>query len=135
MLLWLLITNQATGLVFELILTGENKMSENYGIYPVCVECGDSISNPVCHDCLKEQMFAYLADKIVNGEMSKTDYARMKSAVAKLNTKLWGYRDTGIECIKCSDSLVICPYCYVRHVKTILTSFDSSSFSFFFNFV
>ena len=111
-------------------------MSENYGIYPVCVECGDSISNPVCHECLKEQMFAYLADKIVNGEMSKTDYTRIKSAIAKLSTRLWNYRDTGIECIKCSGSLVICPHCYVRHVKGILTSFDFpfSSFSFFFKF-
>ena len=107
-------------------------MSENYGIYPVCMECGDSISNPVCHDCLKEQMFAYMVDKIVNKKMSKQDYAKMKAAIAKLNNRLWGYRDTGIECIKCSGSLAICPYCYVRHVKTLLTSFDFSSFSFFF---
>jgi hypothetical protein len=112
-------------------------MSENYGIYPVCMECGDSITNPVCHECLKEQMFAYLADKTINGKMNKTEYARIKTAIARLNSKLWGYRDTGIACIKCSGSLAICPFCYARHVKTILTSFDLpfSSFSFFFKFV
>jgi hypothetical protein len=112
-------------------------MSENYGIYPICMECGDSISNPVCHECLKEQMFAYLADKIVNGKIGKSEYLRMRKTIARLNTKLWSYRDTGISCIKCSESLAICPHCYVRHVKGILTSFDCafSSFSFCFNFV
>jgi hypothetical protein len=101
------------------------------------MECGDSITNPVCHECLKEQMFAYLADKTLNGGMTKRDYARIKAAIAKLNNRLWSYRDTGVDCIKCSGSLAICPFCYVRHVKTILAScdFSSSYFSFFFNFV
>ena len=111
-------------------------MSENYGIYPVCMECGDSISNPVCHDCLREQMFAYLADKTLNGRMDEKEYKAIMKAIDALSKKLWSYRDTGIKCINCPETLAICPFCYTRHVKGILTSFDCSfsSFSFFFKF-
>lgn len=112
-------------------------MSENYGTYPVCMECGDSISNPVCHECLKEQMFAYLADKRINGRMDEKTYMALRKAIGSLVRRLWSYRDTGIKCIGCQETLAICPYCFVRHVRGILASFglSLSSFSFCFKFL
>jgi hypothetical protein len=73
------------------------------------MECGESITNPICPECIVEQAIACLADKQMSG--------RIKSGeVEKLNKKLAlilkaNYVDEGIGCISCKSTFAVCPHC------------------------
>ena len=107
-------------------------MSENYGKNPVCIECGDSISNPICHECMQEEIIAWLVDTAYRKGMNVD---KLKAAVAMKAKELWGYPETGITCVTCGEGLLICSYCFIRHVESVFNRekvaipFPSFSFS------
>ena len=98
---------------------------------PICRECGDSISNPICHECMQKEIIAWLADAAYRKGMNTT---KLRTAVAMKAKELWGYPETGINCVTCGEGLVICSYCFIRHVEAVFKGekvepFPSFSFS------
>ena len=111
--------------------------TENREGFRVCMECGDSITNPVCHECLQKQLESWLADKQISKKLNAKEAGKIKVRVKTLIKKLWTYPETGISCVFCREDVAICPYCFSRHIQTLLATkfnlnflFSSFSFSF-----
>lgn len=99
-----------------------------------CLECGDSITHPICIECLKKESIALLFDKL---ESKRLSYGQFKVLTAQLDNKLrqfWAYPETGVSCVVCGDNMAICSYCASKHLKTIFSreKITPSPFSSFF---
>ena len=98
----------------------------------MCFECGESITNPLCPECIINEAIACLADKCMSGKITEWEMKKINeklAAIIKAN-----YTDEGADCIKCKSAFVVCPHCIIRHIKGILPrnvyySFFLSSFS------
>jgi len=87
------------------------------------MECGDSITNPICHECLKGEVIAWLADQSMKGDVSDEELERMNFFMASLIKRLdEEYPDSGIECIKCHQSILLCSYCFKRYIKDFFSA-------------
>lgn len=88
-------------------------------LQPMCIECGESISNPICPECIVKQAIACLADKQISEEIKEEE-------VKKLNWKLASilkanYAEVGVDCISCKSTFAVCPHCAARYLKDILS--------------
>ena len=65
-----------------------------------CIECGEGITNPVCPDCIKQEIISW------HPELGKT-----------LVTPTF---DSGVNCMFCGRNMSICAHCYSRDVYQYL---------------
>jgi hypothetical protein len=73
-----------------------------------CLACEEVISNPVCPDCLAQE----IADAVANRELAS---AIMETAGA--------IRPAGNEltkCVLCGKRISVCPYCFLKDTKEML---------------
>lgn len=87
-------------------------------IQPICGECGEGITNPICHECIRKEVLAWLSTKAYTG-LDKRKAGKIRTLVSHKVKTLYGAPETGINCIICKESLVMCSYCFVRHIKDI----------------
>ena len=72
-----------------------------------CVICNYTITNPVCTNCLEEQVLCFLAD---HNERLVKDFNNFKKIFPIENNKI-------SKCIKCGHDMDICPHCYCKEVS------------------
>jgi len=65
---------------------------------------------------MQKEIIAWLADAAYRKGMNTT---KLRTAVAMKAKELWGYPETGINCVTCGEGLVICSYCFIRHVESV----------------
>lgn len=90
-----------------------------------CVVCEQVITNPVCPDCLEQEVKTWLyevkPELVAEAEDKTTDIA---------------WKAGSSTCILCKDKMTLCPYCYLKHIES-LVKYDSKlkdQFQTFFNF-
>jgi len=97
-----------------------------------CMECGESITNPICPECIAEQAIACIADKQIAGAIKELEVDKINkklAAIIKAN-----YTEEGVDCISCKNAFAICPHCTARYLWSILPRSLYSLFSSTFNF-
>ena len=78
------------------------------GVYNRCVECNDTISNPVCPDCLAKQI------KVVLEEI----------APQLSNKVIRGDIEGETRCLSCGNKMGLCAHCYCMDVYQQLAEKD-----------
>ena len=99
-------------------------------INSTCMECGESITNPICPECIVEQAIACLADKQISGKLAEKELWKINkklAAILKAN-----YTEVGVDCISCKSTFAVCPHCTARYLKDILSRYH---FSYLFSFL
>ena len=84
----------------------------------MCMECGESITNPICPDCLVEQAIACLADRQMSGRLEEGEVDKINKRLAVIIKA--NYSDAGVGCISCGNSFAVCAHCTARYLKDIL---------------
>ena len=80
-----------------------------------CMECGESITNPLCPECIVEQAIACLADKQMSGKIEEAEVKRLNKKLATILKA--NYSEWGVGCISCKSTFAICPHCTARYLK------------------
>ena len=65
----------------------------------VCLECKKSITNPICNECISDQVKIWAFEKKIDHDFK---------------TKTYG--GTGVNCLKCKKEMQVCSECYVKEV-------------------
>ena len=65
-----------------------------------CVECEHQISNPICPDCLAQDMRAWIAEVSPDMVMDVDGFSM----------------DGDVSCLFCGNSISICAHCYSKDV-------------------
>ena len=88
----------------------------------LCVECGESITNPICQECIVEQAIACLADKQMSGQLKESEVKRLNAKLAAVIKASYAETgaDGGVGCISCKNSFAVCPHCAARYLWGIL---------------
>jgi len=72
--------------------------------YGLCIICNEGIFNPLCPNCISNEIFAWLFEK----DIAVAKEFRKKKFVEDID---------GGSCIACRDNTsYICPYCFTRQV-------------------
>ena len=75
-----------------------------------CVECEETITNPVCPDCLSEGIACWVAERL--GPVAAQEVFTITGALVYPGGDTW--------CIKCDKTMQLCAYCYTNGVMSIL---------------
>ena len=78
-----------------------------------CILCNEAITNPVCIDCVRDEIAAWLYD--IKPELYE-DLVRVTDEI--------NFNYGNVNCILCKDHMSICTFCYREH---ILKWLDESS--------
>lgn len=70
----------------------------------VCIACSQSITNPLCPECLAEEIREWLKEKV-------------PSLAKEIITPKF---TSGTKCIRCGSPMGICAHCYVSDIYTQL---------------
>jgi len=90
-----------------------------------CVECESNIVNPICNDCLSEGVACWVGERL--GPTAA-------SAVFDITAAL-KHPFGDISCIKCSEPMAVCGYCYTDELLSILQRHPAvmAQFLYYFN--
>ena len=77
-----------------------------------CVECEETIRNPVCPDCLAQGIAALTGERL--GSMVAHEVVMTSKALA--------YRFGSTWCIKCGEMMQLCAFCFVNELSNMLQS-------------
>jgi len=83
-----------------------------------CMECGESVTNPICPECIMAEAMACLADRYMAGKLAEWEINEINERLAKILKA--SYSEEGIDCIKCRGPVSVCPHCTARYFKDIL---------------
>lgn len=79
-----------------------------------CVACSETIINPICHNCLAEQLEVWLA---YYPDLKKKLVPKIKDYVKNMNNSIVD----ATQCITCqSKKAAMCNYCFVDFILTQL---------------
>jgi len=70
----------------------------------VCTVCSEAITNPICPDCLAEQMISWLNEIKVDLDVVYDSALIFKGL------------ETSGKCIKCNKDMTVCRHCFTREV-------------------
>jgi hypothetical protein len=71
-----------------------------------CVVCNEAITNPICMHCLEEEMTSWFA------VFDSSHIKEMKESSKILPS----YGVTDVNCIRCGNTMDVCPHCYSKDV-------------------
>jgi hypothetical protein len=74
-----------------------------------CVICNYTITNPVCTDCLKEEVLCFLADHNEKLVEDFKDYNKIFPKNSKVS-----------RCIICGELMDTCPHCYCNDISKLI---------------
>lgn len=91
-----------------------------------CVECEETITNPICPDCLAEGVAAWAGERL--GPVIADAVFDVTATLAYEHGSTW--------CIKCNKKMQLCAYCYTNSLIDILKSQPVvlAQFMYFFSF-
>lgn len=75
-----------------------------------CVLCGEVITNPICIDCLKREMYYWFMDKNKN----------MVNLIRDMTRSFKEYTHDVTRCIICGKNMNVCAHCYVKEVSDLI---------------
>jgi hypothetical protein len=79
-----------------------------------CPACSEPITNPVCHDCLGNQIGEWLR---FYPNVRKKMIVKIKDYVRQVNNEA----NTALNCVSCnSKKAALCPYCFTEAVYHLL---------------
>jgi len=79
-----------------------------------CNQCGEPITNPICHSCLGEQVFGWLS---LYPNIKKKIAPTLKKYIRELNNSAV----SGINCVSCKNKkAALCPYCFTEEIFNML---------------
>jgi hypothetical protein len=79
-----------------------------------CPKCNEPITNPICHDCLGNEMAKWLN---FYPNIKKKVMPKIKSFVREVNNEACG----NLGCVACNKKkAALCPYCFTEAVYTML---------------
>lgn len=100
--------------------------------YYDCIVCNEVIFNPLCHNCLAEQLEVWL-----------TQYPDLKEKLMPLIRhyvrKVENFAEEATQCVACYKKASVCPYCFTEFVLEMLNKLNADKrtkieFLQFFNF-
>jgi hypothetical protein len=75
-----------------------------------CVECEETITNPICPACLKEAIQQWL---LGDGDEERSE------ELSELTRRI--FANTGDTwCVRCGSSMALCAYCYTREALRLV---------------
>ncbi|MEM2933119.1 MAG: hypothetical protein QXK80_02130 [Candidatus Pacearchaeota archaeon] len=85
-------------------------MKQQYYNQGICVECGEGIFNPLCHECITKEVTTWL-------KLRKQSKLKRK-IMNKLSKWIKEYEDIeGQRCIACQKKTnIMCPYCFTEKI-------------------
>jgi hypothetical protein len=79
-----------------------------------CSQCLETITNPVCHECLKKAILQWLS---FYPNVRKRMAPKIKSYSKQVNNLVMN----SINCVSCSNKkAALCPYCFTEGVYNLL---------------
>lgn len=81
------------------------KQKAKQGVYCRCADCDDIISNPICPECLMQQMQVFL---------NETDPKLSKEVISNVDI------EGDIKCLSCGKGMGLCAHCFSKSVYEIL---------------
>ena len=96
----------------------------------VCVVCSEAITNPLCQDCLMDELNVWLKREGVN----LTRQLKKRTQEFKQMTN---YSENQVDCISCKGIVSGCAHCYISYVQEWLTIVHPKlmkNFNLFFNY-
>ena len=90
-----------------------------------CVVCDEAVTNPVCPECVEEEIVTWLHEfkpELINELRDVTD-----EILSPGGSTL---------CILCKNPMAVCTFCYTQHIKDWLTAYPVARerFHLFFNY-
>jgi hypothetical protein len=90
--------------------------------YGLCIDCYESITNPICVNCFIKQINHWLKDNRLNPETKKVLIYEIKKELNNINN-----REAETTCTVChKNDVSICSYCFFLRVNKILTKLHMS---------
>lgn len=88
----------------------EREFIQDYG----CLQCSEPITNPVCHDCLGNQISEWLK---FYPDVRKKMISKLKNYVKEVNNSAVG----AVNCVSCNkQKAALCPYCFTEAIYHLL---------------
>ena len=75
-----------------------------------CVLCEEVITNPICLDCLKQEIKEWLVDR----------NPKLLDTVDAVSMAFRSYTHEGNKCVICGQGMNICSHCYTKEMVDIL---------------
>lgn len=85
-------------------------------VIPLCTECAQTVTNPLCSNCFTNEIISWLRDK-------KISYQKMGTIMGDFQMLLEEAKESpsDINCITCQKNKVnLCTYCFLNKTKIIL---------------
>jgi hypothetical protein len=85
--------------------------------YAICIECSESIFNPICPVCIANEIEAWLKAENL-AEKAKVIFRDAMNKILTANSKLEGESSRCIICKEKDDYM--CPYCFTEKIYDFL---------------
>ena len=91
----------------------ENLQQANNQTYD-CMQCSEHITNPICHDCLGNQVSSWLG---LYPSVKKKVQPKIKDYIKEVNNNIIN----SIGCASCKhEKAALCPYCFTEGIYNLL---------------
>ena len=88
----------------------------------LCSECFESITNPICFDCLEKQVEALICAQPPSIKLAvRTELKRIKNAAEDIGQTT--------RCIICGKSAEVCPFCFMESLRAKLAKYNLKTLS------
>ncbi|MBU0929628.1 MAG: hypothetical protein KJ623_00990 [Nanoarchaeota archaeon] len=75
-----------------------------------CLVCNDEITNPICINCLEQELIYWFVDYD----------PKLVSRIRVLKRAFDMYEDTEANCIKCGNNINVCSHCFLTEVMNLI---------------
>lgn len=88
----------------------------------LCIDCHESISNPICLNCFLKQINHWLIDNKIKPKTKNNLIKEIEKAFFK---EIYHNPENEMECILCErEEVTVCSYCFFFKVIKILERFN-----------
>lgn len=92
----------------------------NFGEVGICFDCKEGIFNPICADCLSNEIKAWLKDISLKHIVNEKTLKIIKKIIAIEIDKVKEIKLINEKCMKCEGRVLLCPYCFTERVYLAL---------------
>jgi len=83
---------------------------------PLCTECADVVTNPLCPYCFSRHVLLWLRDKNLDDRQVKKILSGLKKFIIEAEES-----STEIDCIICNkEQAYLCTYCSIKNTSLII---------------
>ncbi len=94
---------------------------QGQGNFNDCIVCQEPIINPICPDCLSEQLKVWLS---TYSDLSKRVMPKIQEYLNEIHFKEDAFQNL-TTCVSCRNKkAAICPYCFTEFVFNLLKKLD-----------